>query len=85
VRAHKSHRATTGGSFIRKRRIAFTAIDAKEIFTATVFLALHLAILAYVGITILIESVRAVAKKLFIAEEIRKARYALLNNVGKEV
>ena len=85
MRALKSHRATTGWSFIGKRRIAFTAIDAKEIFTTTVFLALHLAILAYKGIAIFIESVGAVTKELFVAEEIRKTRYALLNHVKREV
>ena len=85
VRAEKSHRATAGWSFIGKSRIAFAAIDAKDIFTATVFLALHLAILAYIGIAIFIQSVGAVAKELFVAKKIRKTRYTLLNGLEREV
>jgi hypothetical protein len=85
VRADVSHRTTTGWSFIGKTRIAFAAIDAKEIFTATVFLALHLTILAYIGIAIFIESVGAVAEELFVSKKIRKTRYTLLNGLGREV
>jgi hypothetical protein len=63
--------------YSRKIGIAFSSIDAVQSFTSTIGFTLVFAELSDVGIAIFIQSLRTIAKELFIAIVIHESRDAL--------